>query len=136
MYQHNYHTLGLYGLGRHQRARKRRERARLVFYALCGLVALAAILCRPAHADGLHLAVGLGVHDPAYDWHLHPATDLTNGQKQDLTIVNPHQTNPMGIVQLTYQTGRFTFGLVHISSIPNKTDDHGLNMAYVAVNLF
>lgn len=44
MYQHNYHTLGLYGLGRRARSRQRREWLKLAYYSALGIIALCAVL--------------------------------------------------------------------------------------------
>lgn len=87
-------------------------------------------------ADGFHISAGLGIHDPAYDWHLHTYTEQVGPEVITTYPGDAHQGNPMGLVQMTYKIHRFTFGLVHISSIPNHRDDHGLNMAYVMIDIY
>jgi hypothetical protein len=100
------------------------------------LLLLALLFTVPAYAGDFHISVGLGVHDPAYDWHMHDYKEIVDGKPQTFGAINPYAENPLGLVQVTYKIHRFTFGLVHISSIPNHTDDHGLNIAYVMVDIY
>lgn len=95
---------------------------------------LASLLLFPVASladDGVHLQVGLGFHDPAYDWHI-PSQDVTPPE----SVNDAYGSNPLGIVRLSWQKGPWSVGYEHVSSIPNKRDDHGLNVVFVTVNVF
>ena len=90
------------------------------------------LVCSPAFAGDFHLSVGLGLHDPALDYHL-PQKDAhgaCNGNN------DCYLSNPLGIVKLRYQSGKWEFGMEHISSIPNTHDSWGITMAYVQYDIF
>lgn len=103
------------------------------------LVMFATAAAVPAFADSpdyqvenaWHLSVGLAVHDPALDWHV-PPSDMPKGEDKN----DGYLSNPLGIVKLHYQSGRWDIGVQHISSIPNKHDNWGVTMGYVTVDLF
>lgn len=87
-------------------------------------------------ADGFHLAIGLGIHDPSSDWHLHSSDFTYKDQHYTFAPKDPYETNPLGIIRASYKIQRWEFGLEHISSIPNHSDDKGLTMAYVLVDIY
>ena len=90
------------------------------------LASICLLFASAAHADdGLHLYVGLGVHDPAYDWHF-----------CGMPANNGYQSNPLGVIRFTYEAGRFQINAEHISSIPNTREFHGLNILSVTVRVF
>lgn len=100
------------------------------------LILILSLVSMPAMADGFHIAVGLGIHDPAYDWHMTKGTHLTQQEWHDVNLDNPRLSNPLGIINVTYKVKKFTFGIEHISSIPNHRDGNGFNMVYVTVDIY
>jgi hypothetical protein len=85
-------------------------------------------------ADGFHISVGVGIHDPAFDWHL--ILPKNTNATQYHFVQDPYLQNPLGIVKISYKIHRVEFGVEHISSIPNHQDNHGFNMAYVIIDIY
>jgi hypothetical protein len=135
MTKHDYKRLARHGLGHRSELRALIIQTSLVVILWLLVMIVWCSSARAADApDGFHLDVGIGFHDPAYDWHL----QLDPQSKRAGSRCNNScwQGNPMGMVRMSYRIHRFEFGVEHISSIPNHTDDDGLNLLYVTVRIF